>query len=72
MITITPELELLMRRLNAYIAAGGMLCEPTGGDETWEMGRNLGPAYCIDGQGDTVLSSLMSVSEEVWKEIEMP
>lgn len=61
--------EDLMHMLNDYIAIGGMLSEPTFVDDQWEMGRNLGHSYCIDGRGNTLLECLQSVSQEVWDEI---
>ncbi len=61
----------LFSRLDAYIRAGGMLCEPTSVGDYCELGRNLGPCYCIDGQGDTLLECLASVNPEVWREVEV-
>ena len=66
------KLTLIMdvsARLNDYVRAGGMICEPTSVGECWELGRNLGPCYCIDGQGDTLVECLLSVSRDVWHEV---
>lgn len=56
-------------RLNDYVRAGGMICEPTTVGDYWELGRNLGPCYCIDGQGDTLIECLLSVSRDVWHDV---
>lgn len=55
-------------RLNDYVRVGGMICEPTTGGDYWELGRSE-VAYCIDGQGDTLIECLMSVSRDVWHEV---
>lgn len=70
--TDTEKLERIVEaslKLNTYLLAGGMLSVPSDSAPFWELGRNLGHAYCIDGQGDMFLDCLLSVSPHVWDEV---
>ncbi len=49
----------------------GMIGEPSVQSPGWELGRNLGEAYCIDGQGeslreviDSALAALRPAAQE--------
>ena len=52
----------ILRLLEAYLQKGGMIDPPTQEDKCWQLGRNLGHAYCIDGQGETLRECVESVN----------
>lgn len=62
---------ILLNQLEAYLRGYGMVSEPTPDDPSWEMGRNLGYAYCIDGQGSTLRECIESVKDFVFVEMGM-
>ncbi len=58
------------RKLAEYSFLGGMVDVGLyDGQLEWEAGRNLGPAYCVDGKGSSLVECAESIADHVMEEM---
>lgn len=62
--------EAAERKLAEYSFLGGMVDVGLyDGQLEWEAGRNLGPAYCVDGKGPSLVECAESIADHVMEEM---